>query len=434
MKLEPHPFLGTSMEFSIGISPARSERPRRKQQKFAPVKPSGKPVRFENDWLLKPHENWQVTHFIQQIADSNISAIGEIRREIKKQTNKFPDRRYILVPAGTEVKFLKDGLQHLAKNQKLINTFRNLARRWILKRFKAGNEEDLLTGEIPKNPVILHVWSQRTFFTFEASTIMRDMLERLLSQDYLFPKYLRPRNPYTNCNLTASQFFSVMHALRKAGRTHWVLEALFECGYNMVQFKEKFGGIMKKEIILREYIKPGADTLDIVYDFIASHFDKIGKPFYGPLYRWGLASARNNLRIRAWMNLSKDYHLIIYTDGGGKKYDEERKRIDDAAKNLADTFPGELYDLYEKEVGPITITPEPEVTPQVEVDTPDTITYRTIDTASGIITVINDTRLEDLHSWSARVYIYQAFGREEPELTLDGFWPENAFDGFEDPA
>jgi hypothetical protein len=202
----------------------------------------------------------------------------------------------------------------------------------------------------------------------------------------------------------------------------------------MVQFKEKFGGIMKKEIILREYIKPGADTLDIVYDFIASHFDKIGKPFYGPLYRWGLASARNNLRIRAWMNLSKDYHLIIYTDGGGKKYDEERKRIDDAAKNLADTFPGELYDLYEKEVGPITITPEPEVTPQVEVDTPDTITYRTIDTASGIITVINDTRLEDLHSWSARVYIYQAFGREEPELTLDGFWPENAFDGFEDPA
>ena len=195
------------------------------------------------------------------------------------------------------------------KNQRVRNAFSALARRWLFKRAKQGNEEDLVTGEAPVKPVTLFDWPSRTKYVFEASTIRRDMMIRLLTSTAgFFPKPQYPRNPYTNMVLRQSEFHSILQQLRAYGYTHWTLEGLasYYCidtfGHEMF-FKLK-ATIVKN--LFADHTNP--DGIARVMEFMAERFDDNDKPFYVPLFRWALENKPLHPIIISWRNICYDFY------------------------------------------------------------------------------------------------------------------------------
>jgi len=314
-----------------------------------------------NHYMLKRPDNWVLLYLLNDISSKYgyIQGVKELTKECKSHLLKFRSRRVLMVPPGTENTFLMKAIDTFKENYRLVNVFRKLLYRWMNRRFKICNDTDLLTCEPPKNLITLRVNSEKTLYQFEATTILRDMVERLLSQSYLFPKYLIPRNPFTNCEMTLNQFFSVLRQLRKAGRSHWVLEGLASTHYDIEKFKEHFGATVKKHIILSEFKTPSADTLDLVHGFIEIQHEKNEEAFHSDLYKWALEQNVHHHRIRSWMNLCKDYYLMVYTDGNGKDYAKEILRISTAARRLCIYDSDDLNALYMDSV--ITIGPHDDV-------------------------------------------------------------------------
>ena len=350
-------------------------------------------------WLLVTPDNWLMCYYIHQlgIGKNAIEVVRTLRSILLDSRKNLPPRYPLFVPAGTEVSFLLRAIKYVMQHIRLVNVFRCLARRWLRSRFKNGNEEDLLTGEVPKKPVSLRVWSERTIYTFEANTILRDMVGRLLTQEYLFGKYLMPRNPYTNCIMSYNQFLCVMDQLRRQGYSHWALEGLLLTQYNREGFIKKFGATVKKEIILREFKKPGGDVLDITFNFIEGQYVDNNKEFSKPMYRWALANLKNNIYIRRWIDLCRDHHLIIYTDADGKSYKEEVQRIYNVSASLCDSDKY-IRELYEKEYP------------------------GALDTVSHIYTYTSVTILVD------------EIPPTDETPSLHGFWLDDSLDGDEVPA
>ena len=413
-----------STGFSIGVRGppvVRAETPRRVRR--PPIKVKVKfyeePVKPANRKMLKSPDDWVLGHLLNEISGKHryIPAMRELVREGKLQNTKLPDKRVLMVPPGTENKFLTNAMDHMKENYRLVGIFRKLLYYWMERKFKVSNEEDLLTGEAPKHLVTLRVNSERSIYQFEATTLMRDMVERLLSHSYLFPKLLMPRNPFTNCELTQVQFFSVMTQLRKAGYTHWLLEGLASCRYELDEFKERFVSAIKKHIILAEFKKPGADTLDLIQTFIEDQHNKNFELFNRSLYSWALTHQISHIRMRTWINLCKDYYLMIYTDGSGKEYRTESARIDTLAKQMCEYESPDLLALYKK-------SPEGQDA-GVRVVNVEEHADRSI---SRYVSFVNAS--------SIRISVfnfYQSLDLEDDEPSLAGFWGDDSLDWAESP-
>ena len=301
-----------------------------------------------NRYMLRGIEDWVLLYLLNDISSKYgyINGQKELTKECKFHLLQFKGRRVLMVAPGTENTFLMKAIDIFKENYRLVTLFRKLLYKWQNRRFKICNEDDLLTGEPPKKLITLRVNSERTLYQFEAMTILRDMAHRLLSQSYLFPKYLMPRNPFTNCEMTITQFYSILIQIRRAGHTHWVLEALSSSQYDIEKFKEYFGATVRKHIILSEFKKPSAETLDLVHSFIDMQYEKNHMMFNPNMYSWALEHHLYHQRIRSWMTLCKDYYIIIYTDGNGKDSTKEILRITTAGRRLCMFESDDLMNLY----------------------------------------------------------------------------------------
>jgi hypothetical protein len=203
----------------------------------------------------------------------------------------------------------------VAENQRHRVLFQSLARAWLSKRIKLANEEDLLTGEVPKKLVTVYDWPGRRIYKFEASTILRDMTARLMNHSYLFPKFQLPRNPYTNVDLNVMQFFSIMKQLRSHGQTNWKLEALLELQYSMSEFKEKFGESVKREIIEKQFADlKSEETINIILEHIEDQHELHGRQFNKAIYKWTLENTNcSALRMQFWIKNCKTYNMLNAT-------------------------------------------------------------------------------------------------------------------------
>ena len=328
-----------------------------------------------------------------------------LRQEFHRQKTWYPSRIKFPVSYEQTLAGISEAIRHVKNNQRQLMAFRALAHRWLLKRrFKAANEEDLMTGEAPKKPITLVAWSERRKYVFEANTIRRDMLERLFQQSYLFPKYLTPRNPFTNCDMTANQFTSVMNQLRSYGSTHWALEGLLKCRYDMENFRAAFGESMKREVIARQFSNPSSsDTIDIILHFMEDQHEDNDKYCNVALYRWALENRMNHPKIKKWIALCRRYHECLLKNINDRlAQGKDILDINDKCAKLCE-YPIDLEDLRnadlkKKGLPPITLTaPEPQLLPEVEFE--DTFilqfTFLHIDnetaTASGGETPPTDT-------------------------------------------
>lgn len=245
----------------------------------------------------------------------NITAVIRHLKESLHDKNKYNIINQFCPEHKVKQEMIKRCLVLAEANQRLHVAFSSLARKWLFKHIKKANEEDLLTGEVPKKLVSVYNWKERRIYNFEAMTILRDMTSRLMNHSYLFPKFLIPRNPYTNIGLNVLQFFSIMRQLHTHGLTNWKLEALLEAEYSMTVFKEKFGEAIKREIIEKQFTDlKSEETMDIILEFIEDQHDLHGQIFNRFIYDWTLKNTNcSALRMKFWINTCKKYNMMSAT-------------------------------------------------------------------------------------------------------------------------
>lgn len=291
--------------------------------------------------IAEPHSSWflrKTFGFCESLLllNSSTSITGVLLRLEKARADNCPNSPINVICRTPEAKtkMIATCITLAVANQRRLMAFRALARRWLVLRVKPANEDDLVTGEIPKRPVVVMSWPDRRTYHFEAATIRQDMTTRILQHNYLFAKFSAPRNPYTNVNLTQSQFFSIMKQLREYGMTNWILEGLYSMHYSMLKFRVRFGDAVKREIIDRQFKAPKSEeTIDILMEFIADQHEVHEKHFNHCVYMWALRNLQEMpVRMQFWLKTCKQYHLASATMLDRDQMSDEIDRIEALTK------------------------------------------------------------------------------------------------------
>jgi hypothetical protein len=301
--------------FSMGVvSPRRRQRVQRPPNIYNPKWPQMIP-KFslsQKLWLLKKPADFHMEYTLATAGYSYRAVMTYLNDQMHIQmqpgflsfTHPTPEARKAL---------LTECMSYAKKNHRMRQKFSEILRRWLGKRLRASNEDDLMTGEPPKVPITIVAWPERRRYIFEATTIQRDMTSRLLQHDFLFAKFTKPRNPYTNLELTPGQFFHTMKQLRAAGHTNWMLEGLYSCNYDMERFKEQFGEALKLQIINRQFKNITDETIEIIHEFIEDYHLENRAHFNASLYRWALSNAQDTSRIKLWIKKCREYYIALAT-------------------------------------------------------------------------------------------------------------------------
>jgi hypothetical protein len=174
------------------------------------------------------------------------------------------------------------------------------------------NEEDLVTLEPPRQPVILYDWPGRKRYMYEASTLARDIRECLLQRDYMFPEPHSPRNLLTNQPLSPMQFLSAFHQLRATRKQfHWSLAAFEGVSFCLTGFKQRYEHPLRYEVLRSMFNQPTLeDTRSLVFDYIEDEHEFHERPFSRPIYTWALQYAPYATRIQSWHRLAQRHHEL----------------------------------------------------------------------------------------------------------------------------
>lgn len=291
----------------------------------------------ESQWIILP----SVPYELQRIAYSSENQAFEIMKAVRRNKNPLLRRAAY-------------------KNQRVRNAFSALARRWIYRKFQQGNEEDLVTCEVPPNPIILMDWDNRRKYVFEPRTIYRDMVSRLQSSiSAFFPKAQWPRNPYTNLKMSYGQFIGVVQQLRSRGMTHWTIDSLYSAQYCLKKFqKDNYWKL--RETILKNLFTSSTNMEgnSLVLDFIGEAFDTNNLEYEENAYKWGMETVPDHPHLVAWRTLCYKHYRV----SNAVPADEETDKIVTQAGRLCSSARGFIA-LYEKVNPPKPVDTESDETP-----------------------------------------------------------------------
>jgi hypothetical protein len=270
----------------------------------------------------------------------------DIIKKKRRQMNFFA-RWNTYIADEVSLEELKSYMKIAIKNQRLRSAFTCIARRWLQARLRRKNEEDLMTGEEPVESVTIVDWPTRSIYDFEAKTISRDMVSRLLMATWMFfpsPKF--PRNPYTNEPLTEGQFYAVMKQLRCLGKSHWTLEALYSAKYNMEEFEHDMYMKLKRTHHNAIFANPATENAkEILLEFIEDEHKTHGIDYEKEIYVWAANNQSHHHKIHEWRIQCEKYYRIQHFPSDKDKDDAEKEKIDSATKRLC-AYPLILVERY----------------------------------------------------------------------------------------
>lgn len=193
---------------------------------------------------------------------------------------------------------------------KLRLAFMKLLHHWRYKHLQISNTEDIFTMEPPKKPVYIVNWKSKTAHVFEASTLMRDITERLLHHDGVFEESAEPRNPFNNIPLTQAQMISLWNQISFSGvPTSTAFSAFRQVRWNLIQFQNEYAHMLKLNALRKTMNNPGHyDYIDRMIDFIHFVYDAKSEFCREYIYRYTLQNNRNHNLVRSWEILCKRYY------------------------------------------------------------------------------------------------------------------------------
>lgn len=287
-----------------------------------------------------------VSIFLYQAGENFQQIYKEIIKKRRRQNIYFAEYKMYLT-SEPSIPMLKIFMQHAIKNQQIRNAFGVLARRWIRSKLSVKNTEDLVTGEAPLASVSLTDWRSRSIYIFEAKTILRDMLSRLLmSYAQFFPDPKVPRNPYTNSELSEGQFYSVLKQLKNLGETHWALEALYSSKYNLKEFENDMYTKLKRNIHNSIFSNPTSEVAkDVLLGFIDDQHSEHDATYEKDIYGWAVEDIPHHFRLHEWRIQCAKFYALRHFPGEALENAKEKDRILAATKRLC-VYPRPLVEKY----------------------------------------------------------------------------------------
>jgi hypothetical protein len=182
---------------------------------------------------------------------------------------------------------------------------------WRLKRLRASNTEDVMTGCTPVQGVDIVDWATRSKYTFEAATLYKDICSRLYLSDQQFPTPKPPRNMFTNEILTYGQLFSALKALEGYGFSCWATKGFKAEGFSVKSFERVYTVPLKKQALKTMFAnRANPDYIELMMDFIEFEYDYHGKSFSRrDMWRWMIQHQPDWPLIQSWRKLCYKYYL-----------------------------------------------------------------------------------------------------------------------------
>jgi len=304
------------IKYTIGMRPAkkalrRHQRPKRIKPLFPVVYP---PMQILDDSTKK---------YIRMILFRYSQLVRFHPWLYKMGTYLYPElTRGQQVPSSTSDWWNLDAIvqarKYLPPIYKLRLAFIKLLHHWRFKHLQIANTDDIVTMEPPKKPVYIVNWESKTVHVFEASTIMRDITERLMQHDGVFEESASPRNPFTNTPFTQAQMISVWNQVSLSGvTTSTAFSAFRQTRWNLDRFEGEYSHMLKLNALRKTMKNPGHyDYIDRMMDFIQYAYEMKCEQCDTNLYKYVLKYNNNNRIIREWETLCTKYYetSILYTN------------------------------------------------------------------------------------------------------------------------
>ena len=265
-------------------------------------------------WLLLPEDS--LNYFQKNnLAFPSCTPIQEIYTYIESFEEKYPkdSMQFIflhsLSKSNLSYEHIKKSLQDaFYKNQSLRWSFKKLLNQWLSTRLEQVNTTDLVTTEIPKQPVFFFETQKRKKYVFEASTILKDSYIRLLQHDGLILDSQMPRNPFTNNDLTLYECISFHNQLRKNGITNWLWEAFAQQSFSLEKLQEYFEVPMRLHVLQTVFIENRYQAHDLLVDFIIQQYENHNKqsPTEALLYKV-IRTCSNHPFLEDWISVCKEF-------------------------------------------------------------------------------------------------------------------------------
>ena len=302
----------------------------------------------EKRWLLSERGvPMTVTNFLYAAGENYQQIYKAIIRKKRVQNNYFSIYD-CYISSEPSIPVLNIYMKFAMRNQRIRNAFGALARRWLRAKLTTKNTEDLMTGEPAVNSITLIDWPTRSKYVFEARTILRDMTSRLMiSIATFFPSPKPPRNPYTNEVLTEGQFYSIVQQLRKAGETHWALEALYSAKYKMKEFDRDMYTKLKRTIHNSVFANPSTDAAkDILLEFIEDEHLEHNIPYEKDIYVWATEKQSAHYKLHEWRVQCSKFYTIQHFPSDSEFDTSETEKVHASTKKLC-VYPFTLVKKYD---------------------------------------------------------------------------------------
>jgi hypothetical protein len=237
----------------------------------------------------------------------------EFIKTIRKQLSKFSTPAIIpalpaSLPWGSR---LASAIQiTYTKLIRMRARFRKFLHHWRVNRLKLASEEDLVTCEVPVHPITVVDWNTKTKYTFEASTLMRDITNRLLTHDGFFDTPQSPRNPFTNEPFTLAQMVSLWNQLSRSPEpASWAFTCFASSQFNLKTFSTDYTIPLQLNALRVTMLDPtDLDQQDRLLDFIEYEHDLAGVRFYRNTYNHAILHHQDLLRMVSWRTLCTEFY------------------------------------------------------------------------------------------------------------------------------
>lgn len=215
---------------------------------------------------------------------------------------------------------------------KTIVSLRRFVQHWLYKKYKSReiNTEDPATLCIPLKPISIFDSKAKGIYKFEMQTIKQQLTNDLSYSDWLFPKFIRPKNPFTNLPFTEAQLISITNFLKLHGMTNWYIEAFREYKYNLKKFHEELFTPLRLRA-LNDLIKNTSSDqfIELLYEFILDQYDyhEYNCKSNLNIIRWAIAKKASDPYIKKWVDIFYKFMRaeILY----GKEFVNDHDEIGD---------------------------------------------------------------------------------------------------------
>lgn len=349
------------MKKSLPNSPAKKAKRRVQQKSMKKYKPmTARNYQMPVAVNFKDYRTWfnlpgnTILHTLLQSYATSLTAANDFIKSCKRASKDYPPQiQSSLANLKWEDPYnsifytpqvIKKMMYLVYKNQKIRQLFKKCIHRWRLSRLNQVNTEDAVTGEIPVNPICVYDWKNRSKYVFEASTLFKDISERLLKSDGMFCKPLYPRNMFTNVEFTPEQMHFIIQDILKAGYSNLYTCGLVKARYSLGNFKFLYSTILKQHAVEKIFKQwNSVECADLVFDFFEMYKDYYDAHIQHPaMWEWAFENLNDGYPlIKAWRNLCKKYYM---------KYVSES---DDLFKLSKDEIGKEAYKLLKMPSGNI---------------------------------------------------------------------------------